>query len=277
MLDLMSGFLYDCCRSGNHSGKAFLLGVYYGMMYLFIGVIGSILGSFLNVCIYRLPLGKSIIYPSSHCTHCEHRLGILDLIPIASYLLLRGKCRYCGKAISPRYAIIEFTTGLLFLVCYFVLGYSALCIKAMIFTAFFIVISVIDYDHRLILDKVLFCLAITGVLIEALFPQHGWWDLLQAAVAGGLLFLVIALVSRGGMGMGDVKFAAVLGLYFGFKLSLLIFWLAFFLGGLAGVMALLCGKSRKEALPFGPFLCLAAWIGMLYGEPLIQWYVVNVM
>lgn len=236
-------------------------------------VIGLIIGSFLNVCIYRLPLGQSVVRPPSHCVQCGHRLGVIDLLPVVSYLALQGRCRHCGQAYSGRYLLVEVLTGLLFVWCYVVFGGSFLLIKALLFTAFMICITYIDYDHRLILDKVLLWLAAAGVIIEAAWPSLSIGSIVAGILTGGGVLLLIAIVSGGGMGMGDVKFALALGVWLGLPQMLLLLFLSFLLGGVAGTVALACGwKKRKDAIPFGPFMAIAAFFSLLYGQEIIAWY-----
>jgi len=239
-------------------------------------ILGLLIGSFLNLCIYRLPQNQSIITPPSHCMTCSTRLKPWDLIPIISYLLSRGQCRYCGTAFSPRYAMVELLTASLFVWCLEVFGPSPELVKGLILTAFFIVITFIDYDHQLILDKVLLWLAGAGVVINLWLGSVGILDMLIAGLLGGGLLLIIALVSGGGMGGGDIKFAGALGLCFGWQYLLLTLLLAFILGGVGGAVLLISKiKGRKDFIPFGPFIALGALFSLLYGNNIITWYVGN--
>lgn len=243
------------------------------MIYLFWILFGFVLGSFLNVCIYRIPQGQSILYPPSHCTQCQKRLHIIDLIPILSYVLLRGHCRQCGAAYSGRYAMVELLTGCLFVWCYTVFDIGFPLLKALILTSFLLIITYIDYDHQLILDKVLLYMAGAGVLIECLTPSVGILSVLAGSLAGSGLLLLIAIASKGGMGGGDIKLAAVLGIYLGAKLTLLALFLSFVIGGVAAVFMLLFKrKGRRDYIPFGPFIAAGAFLSLLYGQELIRWY-----
>jgi len=243
------------------------------MISYLIFILGLLIGSFLNVCIYRLPQNASILIPPSHCMSCSKRLKPWDLIPVISYLLTRGHCRYCKANFSARYALVELLTGLLFMWCFQVFGYCDILVKALILVSFFIIITFIDYDHQLILDKVLLWLAGTGVIINLWTGSVGIVDMLIAGVIGGGLLLIIALVSGGGMGGGDIKFAAVLGLCFGWQSLLLILLLSFVFGGIGGGLLLITKlKNRKDFIPFGPFIALAAVVTLLYGNNLISWY-----
>ena len=239
--------------------------------YLFI--LGICVGSFLNVCIYRIPQGQSILYPPSHCTQCQRQLQIIDLIPVLSYVLLQGRCRYCGASYSSRYALVELLTGCLFIWCYTVFGIGFPLIKPLILTSFLLVITYIDYDHQLILDKVLLFMAGAGALIECLTPSVGLLSVLAGSLAGGGLLLLIAIASKGGMGGGDIKLATVLGIYLGAKLTLLALFLSFVIGGVVAVFILLFKrKGRRDCIPFGPFIAAGAFLSLLYGQELIRWY-----
>jgi len=246
------------------------------LLELIILALGICIGSFLNVCIYRVPVKISIIMPPSHCFQCKKQLKSWDLIPIISYFFLQGRCRYCRSLVSARYPFVELLTGLSFLWCFVIVGLSYELIKTLILTSFLIVISFIDYDHQLILDKVLIWLAGVGVAINLYTGYVSVLQMLLAALVGGGILLAIALASRGGMGMGDVKFAAVLGLWLGVQHIVLTLFLSFIIGGIGGVILLaLKLKSRKDAVPFGPYLAVGAFIAMLYGNNLLRWYIVN--
>ncbi|MCE5287114.1 MAG: prepilin peptidase [Pelosinus sp.] len=248
------------------------------MILLFIFIFGIVMGSFLNVCIYRLPLNMSIVWPPSHCMQCKQRLSWHDMIPILSYLWLKGKCRYCGASYAARYALVELLTGLLFVWCFITVGLSAELIKVFILTAFLIVITFIDYDHQLILDKVLVWFAIAGVIINLLLPDVGLLDMLLGALSGGGLLLLIAVISRGGMGGGDIKFAAALGLWVGWQLTLLCLFLAFLIGGVSGILVIILHiKGRKDYIPFGPFIAAGLFISILYGSDITSWYLAQVL
>ena len=238
-------------------------------------LVGSIIGSFLNVCIYRLPRGQSIVTPPSHCPQCGERLRPWDLMPVASWLLLRGRCRNCNSSISFRYAFVELLTGLLFVWAFSVIGLSTELIKALIFISFLIVIIFIDLDHQLILDKVLIWMAGAGVIINLWigFPMPGALNMLLAAAAGGGVLLLIAVLTRGGMGGGDIKFMAVLGLWLGWPYIIIVLLLSFIIGGVAGLALIIFKlRGRKDFIPFGPFIALAALITLLYGLDIIFWY-----
>jgi leader peptidase (prepilin peptidase)/N-methyltransferase len=261
------------------------------MIELFIFVIGIAVGSFLNVCIYRLPKEESVVNPPSHCVECGMRLKPLDMIPIVSYLWLRGRCRYCGSTFSVRYAVVEFLTGLIFVWCFKVAGLRPEIIKLLTLSSFLLVITFIDYDHQLILDKLLIWFAGAGLIINFLLNNSMYWltyigwtgliltnyvsylDLILTAFVGGAFMLLLAVISRGGMGGGDIKFVAALGLWFGWKLTLVALLLSFIIGGLGGGLLLVLRlKKRRDLIPFGPFIAVGSFITALYGKLIILWY-----
>lgn len=244
------------------------------MYLLFVAyfVIGLVVGSFLNVCIYRLPEGKSIISPPSSCGSCGHRLGGLDMIPVLSYILLRGKCRYCGMPYSPRYALVELLTGCLFVLCglYYLPGIPLALV--FVFVASLVVLTFVDFDHQIILDEVLLLMLGCGAAY-VFFTNGDYWDALYGMGFAGGLMLLIFVLSRGGMGAGDVKLCFVLGLWLGLKASIVCLMLSFIFGGVIGVFLLATGiKGRKDPIPFGPFLCLGAYISLLFSPYLLYYY-----
>lgn len=235
-------------------------------------IIGAVIGSFLNVCIYRIPVGKSIVSPPSSCGSCGHRLSFLDMIPVLSYFLLGGKCRYCHTHYSCRYALVEFFTGCLFALCGFFYLPSIPLALVFIFTAGLIVITFVDFDHQIILDEVLLLLAVSGLAYVWLYT-HDWYNALYGMLVGGGLMLAIYFLSRGGMGEGDVKLSFVLGWWLGLSNILVCLLLAFVIGGIVSVALLATGiKGRKDAIPFGPYLCLGAYISLLFGPYLVLYY-----
>ncbi|WP_071395919.1 prepilin peptidase [Bacillus tuaregi] len=236
-------------------------------------IYGIILGSFYNVVALRIPAGESIVKPRSHCPKCGHVLGALELIPVLSYILQKGKCRSCKAPISPLYALVELATGLLFVSAPLVMGWTSELFVAWTLISLLVIVFVSDYKYMIIPDKVLlFFLPI--FLIERFFiPLAPWWDsLLGAAVGFGLLYL-IAVISKGGMGGGDIKLYGVLGLVLGVKMVLLSFFLATLLGALFGGIGLLAGKvERGKPIPFGPFICIGVLLAYFFGENILTWY-----
>jgi leader peptidase (prepilin peptidase)/N-methyltransferase len=244
-------------------------------------LLGMIVASFLNVCADRLPAKQSLVYPPSHCPACSRRLAAKDLIPIFSYLWLRGRCRYCKAAIPKRVLWVEIATAALFSLAYWQYRLSIDLPIALFYISIFMVILVIDFEHGLILNKIIYPAMVIALLLSVFFtiflPQVGIVpDIAWAAVGGGIgfvVFLLIVIVSRGGMGFGDVKLAALIGLATGFPLVIVALIMGMILGGLAAVILLgFKIKKRKEAMPFGPFLAVAAIVTLLWGSDILNWY-----
>lgn len=233
---------------------------------------GAVIGSFLNVVICRLPAGQSLLYPPSHCPVCLNSLRFYDLVPIFSYLFLKGKCRYCSSSVSWQYPAVELLTGFLFVLAVIKYGLTWSALRAMVLFALAVPVAVIDWRHKVIPDK----LNLTGFVLALplLFESReillsGAWGFL----AGGGLLWGVALLSRGGMGGGDIKLAAVLGLLLGWKQLLVALFLAFAAGSIIGAAMLLLKKVRlKEAIPFGPYLALGAVCAALSGDRIVMWY-----
>ena len=236
-----------------------------------LALVGLIVGSFLNVLIYRIPRGESIVLPPSHCPSCNHRLGVLDLFPVFSYLWLGGRCRYCKIPISWRYPLVESVTGALTVLCWIRFGLTIDGAMALVLTYVLIVIAVIDFEHRLIPN----ILTLPMILIGLLFR---WWQveilagLLGGLIGGGLLFLVAFFYPRG-MGMGDVKFLAMAGIFLGWEKALFVLFAGSLLGLLVMAPLMLLKKlDRKTAFPFGPFLVVEALIALYWEETVFYYY-----
>jgi leader peptidase (prepilin peptidase)/N-methyltransferase len=233
----------------------------------------------LNVCADRLPSGGSLLRPPSHCPECQRRLSARELIPVFSYLWLRGRCRTCGTRIPTRVLWVEAGTGLLFGLVFWRYGLSLDLAIALVYGCFFIVIFVTDLEHGLILNRVVYPGLVLALLVSALltvFPQETTFPAIKEAVIGGGiglgLLLLVFLISRGGMGLGDVKMAAFIGLVTGYNVFIALL-LAIIIGALVSILLLaLKIKKRKESIPFGPFLSLAAIATMLWGNYILDWY-----
>ncbi|TET42371.1 MAG: prepilin peptidase [Dehalococcoidia bacterium] len=246
-------------------------------------VLGMLVGSFLNVCIDRLPRNESIVNPPSHCEACDHRLTIKDLVPLFSFLRLKGRCRYCQASIPQRLFWVELSTAIIFAFLYWSYGLSLEVGIMTFYACLFIVFSVVDLKHGLILNKVLYPGMVVALLIAILLPQppwipqlwvHGLLNFVLGGAIGFVVFLLLALISRGGIGFGDVKLAALIGLATGFPLVFLALILGAILGGIAAIILLATKKKgRKEAIPFGPFLAVAAMVTLLWGNSILNWYV----
>ena len=244
-------------------------------------LIGLMVGSFLNVVIHRVPAGESVVRPRSRCPGCGTQLAERDNIPVISWLLLRGRCRTCGMPISIRYPLVELLTGVLFGVVGAKFGADWALPAYLLFTASLIALSFIDLEHYRLPNKILLVTLYAGVplLLLAAAASHRWHEFGQA-VLGGVsalaLLLAVHLVSPRGMGMGDVKLAGVLGLFLGFLSIGRVFlglFLGFSLGAVIGVLLIATGlRTRKQHIPFGPFLAGGALLCVLIGGPILDWY-----
>jgi leader peptidase (prepilin peptidase)/N-methyltransferase len=241
---------------------------------ILLALYGLLLGSFFNVVGLRIPNKESIAAPRSACPGCHHTLTAGELIPVVSYLLQGGKCRKCKARISPLYPFVEMMTAILFTISPLLVEWSKELVIALTLISLFMIIFVSDIKYMIIPDKVLLFFA--GLfLIERIFiPLSPWWDSLIGAAAGFFLLLAIAFLSKGrGMGGGDIKLFAVLGLALGWKLVLLSFFLSCLVGSVIGVAAILTGKvKRKQPMPFGPSIMAGTLFAYFYGEELLMWY-----
>ena len=239
---------------------------------LIIFLFGLLIGSFLNCLIYRLEEGRSFLKGRSFCPRCKHELQWQDLIPIFSFLILRGKCRYCSQKISLQYPLVELATGLLF-VSFFIFHFSFFIF---IIACFLIIIFVYDLKYYLIPDKIIYP-AIAVTFLYQLFRISDFKLLvnpLLSALPASLFFLTIVLVSRGKwMGVGDIKLAFFIGLFLGWPNILVALFLAFFIGAIIGVGLIVTGKKTlKSEVPFGPFLVAGTFMAMFWGQNIINWY-----
>lgn len=238
---------------------------------LAVFILGITVGSFLNVCIHRLPLKQSLAFPASHCPHCSHPLQVWDLVPVLSYIFLRGRCRYCRESIAIRYPLVELLTGIMFLLAYWQLGISWAGLAAVLFFTGLIVCSAVDLQHYLIPDQVLLLMFLTGVpLLYLQSPGLLGWGLV-GGLAGGLILLILSFIYPEGIGGGDIKLAFVIGFYLGWQQMLLVLWLA----SLLGIILFIGGKGKREegkmtVLPFGLCLAVGSVISFHWHPELIQ-------
>jgi len=254
-------------------------------------ILGAAVGSFLNVCIDRLPAGGSLVSPPSYCDACRRRLSVKDLIPLVSFIWLRRRCRYCGAVLPWRVFLVEASTAILLPLLYWHYGLTSQFGITAFYFCIFIVILVIDLDHQLILNKIIYPTALIVLLIDILVPQPDMLTLappvftnmpeiagrtvsgITGGVAGFILLLIPAIIFRGGMGFGDVKLAALIGLAVGFPRVVVAIFGAIVLGGfLAIILVLFRIRKRKDTIPFGPYLSLATMITLVFGNPLLDWY-----
>ena len=241
-------------------------------------ILGAVIGSFLNVCIYRIPAGESIVHPPSRCPACGSGIRWYQNVPVVSYLLLGGKCAACKVRISPRYPLVEALTGLLFVVVLYRFGFQWATPVYWLFAAALIVITFIDLDHQIIPDVISLPGIVVGFLCSFAIPWLSWGDsLIGILVGGGSLYLVAVgyelLTKKEGMGGGDIKLLAMIGAFLGWQAILPVIFLSSFVGSLVGVPVMLLKKAdSKLAIPFGPFLAAAALFYLFWGPPLIRWY-----
>jgi leader peptidase (prepilin peptidase)/N-methyltransferase len=238
---------------------------------------GALIGSFLNVCIYRLPLGHSIVWPASACPHCSRELFWYENIPVASFVALRGRCRTCAGPISIRYPLIETLTAAMFALAWWYYGPSLLLVSRLVFGCALLVLFAIDLEHHLLPNAITLPGIIVG-FVFSIFTEPGWLSSLSGiVVGGGVLFLVAEAYYRvrreEGLGMGDVKMLAMVGAFVGWQLTLLTLMLASFGGTIIG-LALIVSKrgGMKYALPFGTFLALGAAVAATVGPAILHWY-----
>ena len=243
----------------------------------FVTLLGLIIGSFLNVCIYRLPRRLSPVRPRSSCTACGHVLSWYENVPIISYAVLRGRCRGCGAPISLMYPVVEAITGAMFLSGYLLYGPSLLLVVRLMFGCAMIVLFVIDLQHRILPNVITLPGIVVGFVCSVLVGP-GWQSSLIGIVAGGGTLWAIAEIyyrvrHEEGLGMGDVKMLAMIGAFLGWKLVLLTLVLSSFSGTIIGLGVLLFKReSMKYALPFGTFLALGAIVAAVAGDPIMDWY-----
>jgi len=249
-----------------------------GFTLTFVFLLGCCLGSFLNVCIYRLPRDLSVIFPSSFCPHCQASIRPYDNMPLVSYLILRGKCRHCRGKIHWRYPLGEALTGGITLALFLKFGPSWLFFSLLVLAAGLIVITFIDLDHRIIPDVI----SLPGIALGLLLAIWGGWisikdSLVGILVGGGSLYIVAwgyeALTKREGMGGGDVKLLAMIGAWLGWQATLFTLFFASLTGTIIGGGVMLMQKEdRHYAIPFGPFLAFSALAYIFFGPQLIDWY-----
>jgi leader peptidase (prepilin peptidase) / N-methyltransferase len=238
---------------------------------------GALVGSFLNVCIYRLPLGTSIVWPGSACPHCGRALAWFENIPIVSYLALRGRCRSCGATISPRYPAIEALTAAMFALGWWYYGPGVLLASRLVLGCALIVLFEIDREHQLLPHAI----TLPGILVGFLFSfftEPGWQSSLLGILIGGGTLLAVGytyywLRHEEGLGMGDFKMLAMIGAFLGWPLTLVTLMMASFVGSIVGVFLIAANRGgMKSALPFGTFLAVGALAAATVGPSVLQWY-----
>ena len=239
-------------------------------------VFGLTVGSFLNVCIFRLPRRESVVHPGSRCARCDRPLAWFENIPIVSWVVLRARCRTCGERISWRYPLIELLTGLMFVAVYLLWGPTVLAVQRALFGCALLVLFAIDLEHQILPNVITLPGIVIGVAFSLVVPP-GWRDALIGILLGGLIPYAIAeayfrLRGHEGLGMGDVKMLAMIGAFLGWKAMLLTLVLASFSGSIVGLAFIAAGRGRTYALPFGTFLAAGAAVAAVAGDTILAWY-----
>ena len=238
---------------------------------------GLLIGSFLNVCILRLPAGLSVVRPASRCPHCGHLLAWFENVPVVSFLVLRRRCRKCGESISWQYPIVELVTCAVFVAATLQFGLSWLLVSRLVLACALIVLFMIDLRHRILPNTI----TLPGIVVGFAFSlaaEPGWMSSLIGLVAGGGVLLAIAeayyrIRHEHGLGMGDVKMLAMLGAFLGWKAMLLTLVLSSLVGSVVGLGLIATHRGdMKYALPFGTFLAAAAMLSIFVGDPIVLWY-----
>ena len=236
-------------------------------------IFGSMIGSFANVCIHRLPRRQSLVFPASHCPSCQEPLRPWHNIPLLSYLALRGRCAFCGTAISVRYPLVECLGGLLYVFLYHQFGFSVHSVVLILLATALLIVSFIDLQHKIIPDVITLPGIVAGVVASFLITPVGVVSSILGVVLGGGLFFLVAVIRPGGMGGGDIKLIAMIGAFLGWQAVLMTIFLGACTGSVAGLALMLLGKKgRKDMVPFGPFLAFGALLTMVWGQDMLLWY-----
>lgn len=243
----------------------------------FVALVGALIGSFLNVCIYRVPIGRSVVWPASACESCKRELSWYENLPIVSWLVLGAKCRTCRTPLSIRHPLIEALTALMFGAAAWYYGPSALLLSRLVFGCILIVLFAIDFDHQLLPNVITLPGILVGFLFSLVTPEPGWQaSLLGILFGGGSLWLIAEGYYRirheEGLGMGDVKMLAMIGAFIGWQLTIVTLMMASFAGAFIGVGLIASGKGMKYAIPFGTFLALGAAAAATVGPGVLHWY-----
>lgn len=243
-------------------------------MIFLIFIFGLIIGSFINCIVYRFYVGESFIKGRSYCPNCKHQLGFWDLIPIFSFLILKGKCRYCHKKISWQYPLVEIITAITFCLVYF-LSVPGIIILArnLFFSAVLIIIFIFDFKYLLVADKIVVPSIFISFLLN-LIVKMSWQNLLLGAIIGSSFFLIQYLISKGEwIGSGDIYIGALMGVMLGFKNVILALILAYIIGSIVALLLVAFKKEGwKSKIPLGPFLAIGTIISLFFGEKILQWY-----
>lgn len=244
------------------------------LIFIILFIVGTVVGSFLNVCIYRIPREESVVLPPSHCPYCNTTLKFIDLIPIISFIIQKGRCRYCGEKISLRYPLVESITGIIFILTYTSYGISLKGLIFLIFSSSLIVIFFIDLSFQIIPNVVTY----PGIVLGLFFSHWtvGLKDALYGFILGVSIFLILGLLWKGGMGGGDIKLAGMMGTFLGVKSLIFALFFSFLLGSFVGIILIILKlKTLKTHIPFGPFLVVGSFLLLFYQEQILKfwkWY-----
>lgn len=247
-------------------------------MSIFIFLFGLTIGSFTNVLIYRLPREESIVFPGSHCPNCNHELKWYDNIPLFSYLILKGKCRYCKEKISIRYPLIELINGIIYLSFFTIFGLTLEFINLSLLTSILLSIAMIDLKHQIIPDSLVVSALVLNIIYKTASyfiydMPFGFLDSVLGLLTGAGFFLIILLISHGGMGGGDITLIGALGFSLGFKNTLLMILLSFIIGAIISLFLLAFKfKTMKDPIPFGPFIIIAFYLSYFFSDRIISLY-----
>lgn len=245
---------------------------------LFALIFGMVVGSFLNVCIYRMPKNESVVFPPSHCQNCNYQIRWYDNIPLLSYLVLRGKCRGCATPISLQYPLVELLNGVLTFLLFLRFGLTPVFAALFLFCSALVVITFIDLEHQIIPDEISLSGIVIGFVLSFFLKGHSWQNALLGIVLGGGSLLLVAylyqfLTGKDGMGGGDIKLLAMMGAFLGWKAIPFIIFASSLVGSIVGISIMtLQKKDSKLAIPFGPYLAFGAILYIFYGKLLIRWY-----
>ncbi|WP_032120654.1 prepilin peptidase [Clostridium amazonitimonense] len=245
-------------------------------MEVMVFILGAIVGSFLNVCIYRIPREESISYPFSHCINCGNRIKAYDLIPILSYVFLKGRCRFCKERVSIVYPLVETLTAFIFLIAYIKFGYTFYFFKYMVMSSFFIVISFIDIKYQDVYSITVYpplILALIFSVLEKVIFNYNPWNYILGALFSALIMFIIFYFTKG-IGAGDIEIAALAGGVLGIKYTPIILILSFIFGAIISTLLILIKvKNRKDSVAFGPFIALACFSVIFYVNYILDWYI----
>lgn len=236
-------------------------------------IVGAVMGSFSNVCIFRIPLELSIVRPGSYCPTCKTPLAILDNLPLLSFIFLKGKCRYCQGKISWRYPAVELLTATFYLLVYLRFDFPVTIIYTLLVTSL-IVITFIDIDYKIIPNTITLPGIPIGLALSYFFLPHSIINALIGMLGGGGLLLLMAVIYPGGMGGGDIKMIAMLGAFLGWEKVFLTIFLGSLIGSVVGITMIILKKGgRKTKIPFGPYLAAGAVLSIFLGNAIIEYYV----